>query len=137
MTRQNGTRLIKWLGDPPVVGEDGWSVPNWRYENLHVIAQPGHASRGISKADLPGLSKSYWWDKKLPHYLLEVEANDAQLILTACPNEFRDVTDNPFPEHVRHTPIIMIRQPDGKPKLLRDPADIMAWQARRRLLRGK
>lgn len=105
----SGTRLIKWLGDAPMVGEDLWRVPNWRYENRRIIALPHYASFVVHKEHIPGLSKSYEWDRRLPYYLLEVEANDAELILAAYPEMFRDVTSTSDPEMEHHEEIVMLR----------------------------
>lgn len=103
-----GTRLIKWLGDPPAVdADDLWSVPDWKYENRRQIALPGVTEVIANAAGIRGLSRSYKWDKDLPNYLLEVEEADALLILAAVPNQFRDVTNNPYPEYVRHRPILI------------------------------
>jgi hypothetical protein len=109
MATSAGTRLLKWLGDPPAVGEDLWRVPNWRYENRRTIALHHFASFKIDQSFIPGLSKSYEWHKDLPHYLLEVEAYDASLILAAYPNMFRDVTSAADPEVEQHEELVMLR----------------------------
>ena len=132
MNTKRNTRLIKWLGDPPMVGKDGWSVPNWRYENRRVIALPWIAWRRIDQSDLPGLSRSYQWDKRLPDYLLEVDEADALLILAACPNEFRDVTHEAYPEFVKHEPIVMLRAPDGTIKVKQGDREILRTRSRAR-----
>jgi hypothetical protein len=58
MATSAGTRLLKWLGDPPAVGEDLWRVPNWRYENRRTIALHHFASFKIEQSFIPGLSKA-------------------------------------------------------------------------------
>ena len=102
-------RLIKWVGDPPVLRKDGWRVANWHYENRRVIALHGHAERFFEKSIDPRLSRSYHWDKDLPDYILPVEMGDARVILELCPHEFKDVTDHPNPSTVHNTPIILNR----------------------------
>lgn len=114
------TRLVKWLGMPPVVAEDGWSVPDWKYENRRFMPVPGFTQRIVNQSDIPGLSRSYFWEKDLPYFLLEVLEPDALLICSQFPNEFRDVTGNPFPEHVQHHPYVLMRGPDGKPRLVKN-----------------
>lgn len=113
-----------------MTGADGWRVPNWRYENRRVIALPWIAWRLIEPQHLPGLSRSYKWDQRLPDYLLEVDAADARLILAAGPNEFRDVTDEAFPELVRHEPIVMLRAPDGTIKVKQGDRELLRTKSR-------
>jgi hypothetical protein len=135
-----GVRLIKWIGDPPIVGEDGWRIPNWRYENRRVIALQGYTSRIIEKSDIPGLSRTYRWDKHLTDFILEMPKADADILLRAQETwelkEFVDVTDHPSPETVQHTPIIMIRDPHTqKPRVLsRD--EFLRMREQRMKLRG-
>jgi hypothetical protein len=102
-------RLIKWLGDPPVLRKNGWSVANWRYENRRVIALPGFVERVIDKSLDPRLTRSYHWDKDLPNYVLPMELGDARVLLERCPHEFRDVTEVLDPSTVQHTPVILDR----------------------------
>lgn len=102
-------RRLKWVGDPPVLRKDGWSVANWAYERKRTIALAGFAERIINQSDIPGLSRSYKWDKDLPGYVLDVEFGDARVILERCPHEFKDVTDVPDPSTVTNTPIILNR----------------------------
>jgi len=105
-----GTRLLKWLGDPPALDADNlWTVPDWSYENRRQIALPGISSCIVTPTNIKGLSRSYLWDKDLPNYLLEVDEGDALLILAAVPHQFRDVTNNPYPEFVKHEPIYIRR----------------------------
>lgn len=119
------TRLLKWVGDPPVLKADGWTVANWRYENARTIAVPGKTERIITKFDevrdesglghakrVPnGLTRDYYWHRNLPDFVLEVEEADARIILARQPHEFRDVTDVVDPSKVRNTPIILQDQP--------------------------
>lgn len=116
-------RLIKWVGDPPVLKADGWSVANWRYENARTIAVPGRTERILTPYDeirdefghvkfVPnGLSREYHWHTTLPEFVLEVSEADARIILARQPHEFRDVTDVADPSKVRNTPIILQDQP--------------------------
>ena len=132
-----GTRLIKWLGDPPALDADNlWMIPDWRYENRRQIAMNGISTLIIEQSAIPGLSRSYTWDKDLPHYLLEVEAADALLILAEFPNRFRDVTDNAFPEHVRHLPILVKTDPKTGKKEVVTP-NIARGEYRERVEVGK
>lgn len=115
-----GYRLLKWLGDPPRLREDGFTVANWRYENHRVIAIQGLTSRLIEPFDVigrdqygrpvkkpNGLKRRYEWHKHLPNFVLEVDEDDARIILMRQPYEFRDVTDIVDPSKVRHDPIIV------------------------------
>lgn len=103
------SRLLKWVGDPPVYRADGWTVANWQYERKRTIALAGFAERIINKSDDPRLSRSYHWQKNLPNFVLDVDENDARVILELCPHEFRDVTDVPDPATVTNTPVILSR----------------------------
>jgi hypothetical protein len=114
-----GTRLLKWVGAPPVLKSDGWSVANWRYENHRPIAVPGKTERIIEPVDrfrdergrhvvVPnGLKRTYHWHRHLPNFVLEVDEDDARIILTREPHEFRDVTDVADPSKVTNTPRIL------------------------------
>lgn len=116
-------RLIKWVGDPPVLKADGWSVANWRYENARTIAVPGKAERIITPYDVlktsdgreihkpNGLSREYYWHRNTPNFVLEVDEADARIILSRQPHEFRDVTDVADPSTVTNTPIILQDRP--------------------------
>jgi hypothetical protein len=96
-------RLIKWIGDPPVLKADG-SVYNWRYENARMIPIAGKSWRVIATFDrvrLPngqfkdipnGLSRAYEWDQSNLSMTIEVEAEDWEIIHKRQPHEFRDVT---------------------------------------------
>lgn len=102
-----GYRLIKWLGDPPILKKDGFSVANWKYENRRVIRVPGQSARIINKRDDPRLTRSYCWEADNFSGIIPVEAGDAQVILERQPHEFRDVTDEENPYTVEHSPIII------------------------------
>lgn len=115
-----GIRRLKWIGDPPMLMEDGWTIPNWDYENNRVVALVGYANRTLTPDDIPGLSKVYVWGKAKKRgqratwkeFIQDVDEIDAQLILAGCPDEFRDVTDHPTPETVRHDPVIIYKDKD-------------------------
>ncbi|MDQ3168362.1 MAG: hypothetical protein M3P94_06915 [Chloroflexota bacterium] len=100
-------RYLKWVGDPILAKQDGWGVPNWKYENRRVIALQGFTSRGINKSDDPRLSRSYFWDKDLPGFVLEVEAGDAAVILEIAGEEFRDVTREIDPTVVQNRVVVL------------------------------
>lgn len=113
-------RLLKWVGDPPVLKADGWSVANWKYENARTISMPFLTERIITKHDVigrdtfgrevhkaNGLSRDYHWHSRLPNFVLEVDEDDARIILTRQPHEFRDVTNVADPSQVRNDPIIL------------------------------
>jgi hypothetical protein len=101
------SRMIKWVGDPPILKPNGWTPSNWRYENSRTIAVPRYTSRIITPDDvmtLPdgrrvkkpnGLTREYVWHKNLPNFVLEVLDADARIILARQPFEFKDVTDMP------------------------------------------
>lgn len=99
-------RKIKWIGDPPVLRKDGWSVGNWRYENKRLIAMKG-TSRTISPKDVPGLSKTYKWEASDLSKIVEMPFGDARLLLATGSHEFVDVTDAINPSSVKHKPIIL------------------------------
>jgi len=127
------TRKVKWLGDPPAVYEhDWWSIPDWKYENKRVIAMPGRSDILVNQSAIPGLSRSYKWERDLPHFILEMDAADALLLCAAMPKQFRDVTDNPYPEHVQHRPIVVRRLPNGKHEIVKDPP-LIELQPRRQI----
>jgi hypothetical protein len=118
-----GYRLIKWLGDPPALREDGWRVANWRYENRRLIAMPKLTRRYLHAASctrdptanppvipIPGLSQTYAFDaKQFPNFIVPVKEADAKIIL-AMGQEFVDVTGMPNPENVRNAPVIVPRR---------------------------
>ena len=108
-------RLIKWVGDTKLVKQDGYSTPNWRYENNRVTAVPRFSNRVLRKGDgadldankqpIPGtgLSKDYVWEKRNLGYVIEVEFRDAMIILRNDQmHEFKDVTDVAHPETVTY-----------------------------------
>lgn len=114
-----GYRLLKWIGDPPVVKADGWSVANWRHENARPIAMPRLARREITPYDEfktrdgrkvfkpNGLSREYVWDVNLVNFVLEVDEADARIIMMRQPYEFADVTNVADPSTVHHSPIVL------------------------------
>jgi hypothetical protein len=125
---QNLYRLLKWVGDPVLVKEDGFGVPNWKYENNRVMA--GFRSRRILRkgdgGDLTpiewdengnvtkykrdvstGISRDYVWEKENKSRIVEVSFRDAQIILRVQGNEFKDVTDEARPEKVRNDVIVV------------------------------
>jgi hypothetical protein len=113
------SRMLKWVGDPPVWKADGWRVANWRYENRRAFpvefppGHPGDTQRALGVAD--GLSRNYMWCNA-NRYVVEVTDRDAEIIMKACPHEFKDVTGIPEEEwrNVHNDPIILPRAPDGK-----------------------
>ena len=113
-------RLLKWVGDPPVLRKDGWRVANWKYENRRVIPVPGHSRRILEPFDVigkdqygrpvhkpNGLSRRYVWEPNCPNYTIPVLATDAAIILKIAGSEFLDVTDEPDPGKVYKRPIIL------------------------------
>lgn len=112
-------RLLKWVGDPVLVKEDGFGVPNWKYENNRLIVVPGRHNRILRKGDGAeldpngkpiagtGLSREYVWHKSNMSRILEVPFRDAQIILRSCGEEFKDVTDEVHPEKVTNTRIVV------------------------------
>ena len=112
-------RLLKWVGDPVLVKEDGFGVPNWRYENNRLIVVPGRHTRILKKGDGAeldasgkpiagtGLSQEYVWEKTNKSRIIEVPFRDAQIILRTSGEEFKDVTDEVNPESVRNTRIVV------------------------------
>jgi len=115
-------RLIKFVGDPVLVKEDGFGVPNWTYENNRVIAEgrnrilrPGDAAEwvydenGIPVRPIPGtgIDHEYIWDKRNLSRVIEVSFSDAQKILARAGDEFKDVTDISDPEPVRNDVIVV------------------------------
>jgi hypothetical protein len=125
-------RLIKLVGDPRLVREDGFSVPNWKYENNRLIALKGHTTRILRKGDGAvldpiafdamgnptkwrpregtGLSREYVWEKSNMSQIIEVPYHDAAIILARCGSEFKDVTDTPHPEAVLNDVIVVKRK---------------------------
>jgi hypothetical protein len=119
------TRLIKWVGDPRAVREDGWRVPNWRYENNRKIVTARH-TRLLRPGDAPdyrlnpdgtpdykrpipdtGIEHEYVFTQRNP--IQEMTLNDAMKILRAQGNltEFKDVTDEAHPEDVVNDIIVV------------------------------
>lgn len=117
-------RMLKWVGQPPVLQSDGFRVYNWKYENTRILAlempigHKGRARREIPKGNhvcddtgetIP-VSQTYTWDQdKHKHFVVPVTAKDARAILALCPYEFKDVTglDEREWAAVRNDPIIM------------------------------
>lgn len=119
-------RLIKWVGDARSVKPDGFGVGSWKHENNRVIATIKHwrilekGAGGPFELDPDPRSKSPWKDKKgrpvrhvagtgisreyvwhyrhTPGFILEVDFEDAKIILALSKGEFKDVTDEPHPE---------------------------------------
>lgn len=125
-----GQRLIKWVGDPPVLEMNGWTPYNWRYENARSIAVHNYTSRTIEPYDivrLPngarvqkpnGLSQRYEWPAAHPTFVIPVKAEDAAIILGRQPHEFVDVTDIPermWPT-VTNKPIYKDKKEQRQPK---------------------
>lgn len=123
-----GWRILKWVGDPPALREDGITVANWKWENGRsypvLTAPPGQVIRFLPKS-YKGLTKDYCWgthagsreylevveryvtvDPACVNFCIPVLERDAIIILTNAPHEFRDVTDVANPDLVRSTPII-------------------------------
>lgn len=133
-------RLLKWVGDPPVLKADGFSVGNWRYENARAIALHGKTSRIITPYDVlgkdqygkeirrpNGISKEYVWHKNnKTGYVLAVEDDDARVILGRCPHEFRDVTNVADPSKVRNEPIILKGVPAHPAHAMQGKSNIVA-----------
>jgi hypothetical protein len=104
-------RLIKWVGHPPRLKADGYSVANWKYENRRafpVNLPPSHnggTTRVLPKG-MNGLSETYTWDRKCEAWTIPVKTEDAAIILRVASSEFRDVTNVVDPSKVRNDPII-------------------------------
>jgi hypothetical protein len=118
-------RLIKWVGDPRLVKEDGWGVPNWRYENNRIITMGDKRCKRVLQKDdgcdyalnpdgTPNLSRpirgtgikgEYHFDGQ--NSILEVPFGDARIILAKAGNEFKDVTDSAHPEEVVNDVIVV------------------------------
>lgn len=119
-------RQIKFVGDPVLVKEDGFGVPNWRYENNRLIDTP-RLTRILHKGDGAeigvdgrpvagtGLSRDYIWEKSNRTRVIPVHIRDAAIILRNSGNEFKDVTDEAHPESVRNDRIVVKkkRAPSG------------------------
>lgn len=121
----HGSRFLKWVGMPPVLKSDGWSVHNWKYENsrpLALVMPPGRggSSRVIEQGAHFGedgtrvtVSKEYVFTQRVREpgmiHICEVSFLDAVAIMTVAPWEFVDVTDMDRAEwpKVRNKPIIM------------------------------
>lgn len=116
-------RLLKWVGEPPVLQADGFRIHNWRYENRRRIAleMPSGTSGRMTRIIEAGtyrdrdgvscaVSREYVWDQdKHKHFVVPVSLSDAMSIMRLCPNEFMDVTDKDEGEWamVRQQPIVI------------------------------
>lgn len=115
-------RLIKFVGDPMLVKEDGWGVPNWTYENNRVIAfnrhrvlRPGDCAdwvydeNGKPVKPIPGtgIKNEYIWERRETTKILAVADEDAFWIIKNAGDEFKDVTDVPNPELVTNDKIVV------------------------------
>jgi hypothetical protein len=117
-----GMRLIKWVGDAPMLREDGWRVANWAYETRRVIPVPGKSTRRIRPKDIPGLSREYVWGRVGGNdwdLIQAIDPIDADLIMAENAREFKDVTGHPDPLSVRQDPVIIYPHPTQPGKFLR------------------
>jgi hypothetical protein len=79
---------IKWVGEPPILLADGFTVGNWKHENTRTVAVPGTTWRKINHKNFPKLSRSYVWgldtngllDKSGKTLIQPVEERDWALI---------------------------------------------------------
>jgi hypothetical protein len=110
---------IKWVGEPPILLADGFTVGNWKHENTRTVAVPGTTWRKINHKNFPKLSRSYVWgldtngllDKSGKTLIQPVEERDWALIHEAYPYEFKDVTNHPDPESVSNDPLLIAKDP--------------------------
>lgn len=112
-------RLLKWVGQAPMLRKDRWSVANWKYENRRRIASARHTliitpydivgkdddGNPITKPN--GISQEYVWDWRNKSRILLVKGEDAEIILRRYGNEFVDVSNIAEPEKVHNKPIIL------------------------------
>lgn len=54
---------IKWVGEPTMTFEDGFSVANWEHENRRSVATVGFAYLSAKRENFPGLSRDYMWGR--------------------------------------------------------------------------
>lgn len=126
MRRSKGTRLIKWIGLPPVLRRDGFGVYNWQYENrrhfpVKLPKGGGRTNRvleagpyRLKNGETVRLSQTYKWtqDAEYP-FVVAVAKADADAIMAIAPTEFLDVTslDKRLWDGIRNAPVI-----EGQPR---------------------
>jgi hypothetical protein len=132
MSRTKHVRLIKWVGDPRLLKEDGWRVANWSYEKGRVInmgdkrckrhLRPGDGCdyeldpdgtpiRPLRPIKGTGIKGEYHFDGI--RSIVEVPFEDARIILAKGGDEFKDVTNEAHPELVEST-VIIKKSPDRR-----------------------
>ena len=94
--------LVKWVGDPRIVLEDGFSVADMGYENRRVVVVPtfnGTAGTRRMIGRRQGLSRTYLWEIDEPDMTIRMLPEDWEILHRLHPHEFKDVTL--LPEHER------------------------------------
>lgn len=120
--------LVKWVGDPRMVGPDGFSVPDYAYENSRVIVIPTYngtagTRRIITKSQ--GLSRTYLWEIDTPDMTIRMLPEDWEILHRLHPHEFKDVTLLSEDERRKVTNDEYVVRP-GAPAFVRDTGILTA-----------
>jgi len=129
---EDGRLLIKWVGEPDYVCEDGFTVYDWKHENKRTVALVGFAYLSCPAKNFPGLSQDYMWGRPkvkarsggwrwgntalatVEDFIQSVDPLDWQILQKSdrLRAQLKDVTGHANPIEVLKDTIIVKQDPD-------------------------